>query len=226
MSTKPHYVRAKGSVLILRVCALICLIPAVIIFIWYAWTRLSGSDTSAILPGQLRISDVQSSCMLNIPDGTLIIQHPLQPALGSESSLLADIKFDEPLSFSDCSGAIPNWNLQVESQVELIGAEIAPGSVIRQPLSGVSELHFNWDFDFPYILETGTSHLWLRILVLDGSQTVERWSLLVREFPMRSVAFFGLAAAPVLLIAAVLGVIGILLLILARIKRSRNKPAS
>lgn len=213
MSIKPHKKPGKHSFSSFRIAAFLCILPGLAGLLWYSWTRLSRIDESSIHAGQLLISNEKNSCQLNIPEGTLSIQRPLQSALGARSPLSARVSFAEPVSFSDCSGGIPSWKLQIEAQSELVGAEVEPGALIRQPLSDRTDIEFNWNFDFPYVLTNDTSHFWLRILVLEGTEIIERWTLLVREFPMRSVSFLGLSAAVVIPLSLSLIVIGILLLV-------------
>ena len=67
------------------------------------------------------------------------------------------------------------------------------------------------------------SHFWLRAIVSEKDQTVENWNILVRDFPMENLSFFGMPAVIGVIISGFSLVFGLLLLILFLQKRRQKR---
>ena len=64
------------------------------------------------------------------------------------------------------------------------------------------------------------SRFWLRMIVSEQDQTIERWNMLARDFPMENAALFGQPTVLWLIAGGICVLLGILLLILL-IQRQR-----
>lgn len=208
---------------ILLSLAVLLITAGVLIYGWYGSTRLSIRQSSAIQPGEVKISSGNVSCTLEIPDGTLTIRRPKRAALGSSYPVSADVELERPLRLTGCTGGLPNWNVFLEGQTALVASNVRPYAVIRQPAFDREKLRFEWTFTPEETVPVYQSHLTLRAIVTEQDQTVERWNLLIRDFPMENTALFG---QPTILWLAAGGVsllIGALLLIWFFQKKRRRK---
>ena len=166
-------------------------LPGIVIFLWYGLTFIPVQQNSAILPKQVEISSGAQSCMLEIPAGTLSLRHPQHAAVGSTYKAEANVQLDQPLRFTNCSGGLPNWNINLEGQTTLVAAAVEPYASIRQPAFDRDSFAFRWTFTPEEPVPTYTSHFWLRVIVSEKEETIERWDILVRNFPMENTMLFG-----------------------------------
>ena len=198
------------------------LLASLLVFGWYGSTFLHVRQTSEIHARDLVISSGDQSCTLSIPAGKLRISRPTQAVIGANSKLDARVELDEPLRFINCTG-MPNWNILLEAQTSLIGANVKPNASIRQPVFDRLEFSYNWVFTPEEAVETYQSHLWLRAVVTEKDKTIENWNILIREFPMKNTALFGQPAIIWLFGAGFSLLLGSLLLVLLLQKRGQDR---
>ena len=88
------------------------------------------------------------------------------------------------------------------------------------------DFSFEWSFTPEEPIAVYQSHLWLRVIVSEQDQTIERWNILVRDFPMENAALFGQPTVLWLIICGFSALTGLLLLILLLQKKSgtKNRP--
>lgn len=177
--------------IILLIVMILFLLSGFLIFGWYGLTYLPVKQTSDIHAGKLKINAGMQQCTLEIPEGTLMIRHPSHTAVGSNYKFDAVVKLESPFRFIDCTGGIPNWNINLEAQTTLAGADVKPFAAIRQPAFDREDFTFNWKFTPEEPISQYQSHFWLRVIVTEQNQTIENWNLLVRDFPMENAALFG-----------------------------------
>ena len=223
MSTKSRKNKAEASERLLLILTFIFLLPVILVGGWYGFMHLSVRQNSRILPQELIIHSAESQCTLVIPEGSLSIHRPRRAAVGTKYRLDAEVSLDEPIRFTGCSGKLPNWNVSLEAQTMLPGALVEPFAAIRQPAFDRSSINYHWTFVPEEPIATFQSSLWLRVIISEGGETVENWSLLVREFPMSYLTLFGQPLVFWLILAGASGIIGILFLILWIQKRQRNR---
>ena len=170
-------------------------------------------------------AEMPGGITLDIPAGTLTLRRPQRAALGSSYRFKAQVQLERPLRFINCTGAIPNWNISLEAQTALVSSNVKPFSAIRQPAFDQDHFTYAWDFTPEERIPQYQSHFWLRAIVSGKDQTVENWNILVRDFPMENISFFGMPAVIGVVISGFSLVFGLLFLILLLQKRhqERNK---
>lgn len=222
MNTKA---RTNKKGLVLRIFSLILFLPALSVFLWFGWMKLSKTD-HAVIRGRedLMISDGKVRCMINLPEGVLTVKRPMNGAVNARSAIQAQVDFQKPLRLGDCDGPLPNWNLQLEAQTSLIGTDGDPHSIQRQPLTGRTAFSYHWKFTPEKELGTYPAHIWLRLVVLNGLMEVERWNLFYYEFPFANRSFFGIPTDLVLIFAGVLTLIGGLVFWLSFLINRKDGP--
>lgn len=198
-------------------------LPGILIFALYGLSFIPVRQTSGILPKQLVISSGTQSCTLEIPAGTLKLSHPEHAAVGSTYKTEAKVQLDQPFRFTDCSGGLPNWNINLEAQTTLVAAAVEPYASIRQPAFDRDSFTFRWTFTPEEPVRTYTSHFWLRVIISQQDETIERWDILVRDFPMENVTLFGQPTVFWLITGAFSILLGSLLLILLLQQRRTRK---
>ena len=215
---------SPAEVALLLPVILFLLLP-VLFFGWYGSTYLPVTQKSEIHARELVISQGGSRCTLDIPAGTLTLRRPQRAALGSSYRFKAQVQLERPLRFINCTGAIPNWNISLEAQTALVSSNVKPFSAIRQPAFDQDHFTYAWDFTPEERIPRYQSHFWLRAIVGGKDQTVENWNILVRDFPMENISFFGMPAVIGVVISGFSLVFGLLFLILLLQKRhqKRNK---
>ena len=223
LSQKTDRKRHPVSGILLTILSGLFLLPGILIFVWYGVTFIPVRQTSAILPRQLQISSGSQSCSLEIPAGTLKLLHPEHAAVGSTYKTEAYVQLDQPLHFTDCTGGLPNWNINLEAQTTLVAASVEPYASIRQPAFDRDSLTFRWTFTPEELVRTYTSHFWLRVIVSQQDEMIERWDILVRDFPMENLALFGQPTVFWLIAGAFSLLLGSLLLILLLQQRRAHR---
>ena len=220
MNTKP---RTNKSAVIFKVISAILLIPALTAFIWFGITRIRTTETSRILPGELKIERGEESCRVSIPSGELRITYPERTMLGSSSPLDMEAVFSEPVRLTEQTSGAAKWLAHLEVQSSIAGGSLTPSVAQTQPFFDRTDLKYHWDFSPETELMPYKAQLWLHVIVTDGIDTVERWNLLVREFPTGIQSYFGQKADIVLLGAGVCALIGMLCGILGFQKSRRER---
>ncbi len=213
IKTKTEKIPLSTGNLLLLIPAVLLLLFGIIIFAWYGYTYIPVRQRSDILPREVKISSGGITCSLDIPAGTLTLSHPVHAALGSSYKTEAEVRFERPLRFINCSG-LPNWNLLLEAQTTLVAAAVRPYASIRQPAFDRDRFSFQWEFTPEEPVPTYQSHLWLRAIINEKEETVERWNILVRDFPMENAALFNQPTILWLIAAGTASALAILLLIL------------
>lgn len=213
MSTRQHTENKLGTI-ILWIIALLLLIPSLVIFLRFGLSRISVTEESGILPGDLTVSNGTGSCRILIPDGTLKISHPKQTVMGSSSEVNVKTYFSKPITLT-CDEDIPDWKINLEAEIQMMGGRVEPGIFQRQPLKDRSDLSFSWKFTPETVVLPYKAGLNLRLVVTQGLETVERWNLLVRSFENENQLFWGQPVDVLLISAAAASAIGLLLMILA-----------
>lgn len=211
--------RFTAGELTLLVFTVLLLIPAVLFAAWYLPTRFPVTERSNIRAQHVEVQSAGNHCTLEIPSGTLTIRRPERAAVGSSYGFTASVQLDSPMRLTNCSGSLPVWNLYLEGQTTLVAAAVQPYALIRQPASNREQLTFEWTFTPEEEVAQYTSHLYLRAIVMEQDQTVERWNLLVRDFPMENAALFDQPTVLWLAAAGVSALIGLLLFIILLQKR-------
>ena len=211
--------------LLLLIPAAVLLLFGILVFAWYGATFIPVRQDSQILPREVEISSGGISCTLDIPAGTLSLTHPSRAALGGSYKTEAGISLERPLRFINCSG-LPNWDLSLEAQTTLVASDVKPYASILQPAFDRDKFTFRWTFTPEEPVPTYQSHFWLRAIVTEHDQPVERWNLLVRDFPLENVAIFGQPTVLWLICAGASLLIAALLLILLGQKRTKRSKAS
>ena len=214
--------------IVLLVLVILFFLPPLLFFGWYGATYIPVTQKSEIHAKELLISQGSSRCTLDIPAGTLTLRRPQRAVLGSSYRFKAQVQLDRPLRFINCTGAIPNWNISLEAQTALVSSNVKPFSSIRQPAFDQEHFTYTWDFTPEERVPQYQSHFWLRAIVSEKDQTVENWNILVRDFPMENLSFFGMPAVIGVIISGFSLVFGLLILILLLQKRrqKRNKDNS
>lgn len=154
------------------------------------------------------LTDGKIQCALSLPEGVLTVKRPMNGAVNARSELQAKVNLQSPLLLRDCSGPLPNWNLQLEAQTTFVGTDNDAHSIQRQPLAGRTELSYLWKFTPEEEVKPYSAHIWLRLVVLDGVMEIDRWNLFYHEFPFANLSFFGVSADLALTLAGVLAVVG------------------
>ena len=211
---------SAGETVLLVLVILFFLFPAVF-FGWYGSTYIRVRQNSEIHPRELVITKGGSQCTLDIPAGTLSLRRPQRTVVGSPYRFEAQVRLEHPLRFIDCTGTIPNWNISLEAQTALVSSNVRPFSAIRQPAFDQEHFTYVWDFTPEERIPQYQSHFWLRAIVTEKDQTVENWNILVRDFPMENLAFFGFPVIIGIIAAGFSLAVGMLLLILYLQKRRR-----
>lgn len=214
-----------GEMLLLLPVILFLLFP-LIFFGWLGSTYLPISQTSEFHERELVIRQGSSQCTLDIPAGTLMIKRPQRAAVGSVYHARAEVNLERPMRFTNCTGSIPNWNISLEGQTSLVSSAVKPYTSIREP--GFDRTHFSflWTFTPEETVPQYQSHFWLRAIVTEKDQTVENWNILVRDFPMENIAFFGQTTVIWIVASGFSLVLGILFLIIFIQKRHRRSGNS
>lgn len=210
-----------AELILLVLVILFFLLPA-LFFGWYGATYIPVNQKSEIHARELVISDGASQCTLDIPGGNLSLRRPRRAALGSPYRFEAQVRLERPLRFINCTGAIPNWDISLEAQTALVSSNVKPFSSIRQPAFAQEHFTYTWDFTPEEPVPQYQSHFWLRAIVSGKEQTVENWNILVRDFPMENITFFGLPAIIGCIISGFSLVFGALFLILLLQKRQKR----
>ena len=209
--------------IVLLVLVILFFLPPLLFSGWYGATYIPVTQKSEIHARKLLISQGASQCTLDIPAGTLTLRRPQRAVLGSSYRFKAQVQLDRPLRFINCTGAIPNWNISLEAQTALVSSNVKPFSSIRQPAFDQEHFTYTWDFTPEERVPQYQSHFWLRAIVSEKDQTVENWNILVRDFPMENLSFFGMSADIGVIISGFSLVFGLLLLILLLQKRRQKR---
>lgn len=209
--------------IVLLVLVILFFLPPLLFSGWYGATYIPVTQKSEIHARELLISQGASQCTLDIPAGTLTLRRPQRAVLGSSYRFKAQVQLDRPLRFINCTGAIPNWNISLEAQTALVSSNVKPFSSIRQPAFDQEHFTYTWDFTPEERVPQYQSHFWLRAIVSEKDQTVENWNILVRDFPMENLSFFGMPAVIGVIISGFSLVFGLLLLILLLQKRRQKR---
>ena len=209
--------------IVLLVLVILFFLPPLLFSGWYGATYIPVTQKSEIHARELLISQGASQCTLDIPAGTLTLRKPQRAVLGSSYRFKAQVQLDRPLRFINCTGAIPNWNISLEAQTALVSSNVKPFSSIRQPAFDQEHFTYTWDFTPEERVPQYQSHFWLRAIVSEKDQTVENWNILVRDFPMENLSFFGMPAVIGVIISGFSLVFGLLLLILLLQKRRQKR---
>ena len=213
---------------VILIPAVLLLLFGIVIFAWYGATYIPVRQNSDILPREVEISSGGFQCTLDIPAGSLTLTHPSHAALGSSYRTEAEIRLERPLRFINCSG-LPNWNISLEAQTTLVASDVRPYAAIRQPAFDREAFTFEWTFIPEEPVPSYQSHFWLRAIVSSQNEPIERWNLLVRDFPMENTALFGQPTVLWLIFAGTATVTALLLLILViqkRVRRSKSEIRS
>ena len=209
---------SRGKILLLCF-AILFLSPAFLFSVWYGLTYLPVKQVSAFPAKEITVSSGDRQCTLEIPSVTLDFRHPRRTAVGSTYQASAEVRLDQAPRFSGCTGGMANWNINLEAQTSFVASNVQPFAAIRQPAVNREEYTFDWTFTPEEPINTYQSHLWLRVIVSEQDETIERWNILVRDFPMENDALFGLPTVLWLIISGFSALIGLLLLILVFQKR-------
>ena len=228
MSAKPYSGNGKNNrhplgaaEVVMLILAVLFLLPGILIFGWYGRTYLTVRQVSSIPARQAEISFGDRHCTLDIAGGELSIRRPERTSVGSSYKLDASVDFIRPLRFVSCSGGLPNWNISLEAQTTLVGASVNPFASIRQPAFDRDHFIFAWTFVPEEEVAPYTSHLWLRAVISEQDQIIDRWDILVRDFPMENSLLFGQAAIFWLIGGGFAILTGLLILILFLQKRRK-----
>ena len=184
---------SPAEIVLLVLVILFFLLPF-LFFGWYGSTYIPVTQKSEIHSRELVISQGSSQCTLDIPARTLTLRRPQRAVLGSSYRFRAQVELERPLRFINCTGAIPNWNISLEAQTALVSSNVKPFSAIRQPAFDQDHFTYAWDFTPEERIPQYQSHFWLRAIVGGKDRTVENWNILVRDFPMENLSFFGMPA--------------------------------
>ena len=209
--------------IVLLVLVILFFLPPLLFSGWYGATYIPVTQKSEIHARELLISQGASQCTLDIPAGTLTLRRPQRAVLGSSYRFRAQVQLERPLRFINCTGAIPNWNISLEAQTALVSSNVKPFSSIRQPAFDQEHFTYTWDFTPEERVPQYQSHFWLRAIVSEKDQTVENWNILIRDFPMENLSFFGMPAVIGVIISGFSLVFGLLLLILLLQKRRQKR---
>ena len=209
--------------IVLLVLVILFFLPPLLFFGWYGATYIPVTQKSEIHARELLISQGASQCTLDIPAGTLTLRRPQRAVLGSSYRFRAQVQLERPLRFINSTGAIPNWNISLEAQTALVSSNVRPFSSIRQPAFDQEHFTYTWDFTPEERVPQYQSHFWLRAIVSEKDQTVENWNILVRDFPMENLSFFGMPAVIGVIISGFSLVFGLLILILLLQKRRQKR---
>ena len=209
--------------IVLLVLVILFFLPPLLFFGWYGATYIPVTQKSEIHSRELLISQGTSRCTLDIPAGTLTLRRPQRAVLGSSYCFRAQVQLERPLRFINCTGAIPNWNISLEAQTALVSSNVKPFSSIRQPAFDQEHFTYTWDFTPEERVPQYQSHFWLRAIVGGKDQTVENWNILVRDFPIENLSFFGMPAVIGVIISGFSLVFGLLILILLLQKRRQKR---
>ena len=208
--------------IVLLVLSVLLLSCGLFVFGWYGSTYIPLRHTSEIHAKDLVIRAGGQQCTLEIPSGKLSIRRPSRAVVGSKYHAEADVVWAQPLRFKDCSGGIPNWDINLEAQTGFVGSEVIPFSAIRQPVFNRNDFSFQWTFTPQETVAEYPSHFYLRVIVANGENVVENWSLLVRDFPMQNTQLFGQPIVLWFIAGSFSAAAGILLLILLVQKRKKT----
>ncbi len=222
MNTKP---RTNKTAVFFKIISVVLLIPALTAFGWFGVTRIRTTETSHILPGELKIEKGEESCLISIPSGELSITYPKRTMLGSSSPLDVETVFSEPIRVTEQTPGAEKWLAHLEIQTSVAGGSLTPSVAQTQPFFDRTDLKYHWDFTPETELMPYKAQLWLHVIVTDGIDTVERWNLLVREFPTGIQSYFGQKADVILLGAGVCALIGALCAILGFQKPRRERKS-
>lgn len=220
---KRHPLSAGSAVLL--ILTVLLLLPGILIFGWYGLTYLPVAQTSEFPAKELTVSSGGRQCTLEIPAGKLTLRHPRRAAVGSSYAASAKVELEQPPRFSSCSGGMANWNINLEAQTSFVASNVQPFASIRQPAVNRDRYTFEWTFTPEEPVAVYRSNFWLRIIVSEQDQTIERWNMLVREFPMENTAIFGQPTVLWLISGGITALVGVLLLILL-LQRTRSKGKS
>lgn len=225
--SKTDRLLSTAETVLLVLVILFFLLP-VLFFGWYGSTYIPVTQKSEIHSRELVISRGSSQCTLDIPAGELTIRRLQRAVIGSSYRFEANVRLDRPLRFINCTGAIPNWNISLEAQTALVSSNVKPFSSIRKPAFDQDHFTYTWNFTPEERVPQYQSHFWLRAIVNEKEQTVENWNILVRDFPMENITFFGMPAVIGIIISGFSLVFGLLFLILLLQKRQqkRNRDVS
>ena len=193
MNTKPSKLRAFLN-RTFRLLACLAAAFGLSVFMWYGVTRICVREESNIPENNLQVSDGETVCQLRIPRGTLSLTYPRRSAVGAASPFRADIHWSDAVELTDCTGPEADWKLELEARPAIIGSELEPVPNIRQPLSGRTDLRYEWKSTAEAPQPRSDARFWLRLIVSSGETTLERWDLLVRDFQTESLSFLGLTA--------------------------------
>ena len=218
---------SAGEMILLLLTALFLLLP-LIFFGWYGSTYIPTVHSSDIRPREVEVSQGTARCTLDIPGGMLQIRKPQRAVVGSNYQVEAQVTLERPLRFTNCTGTLPNWNINLEAQTALVSSAVKPFASIRQPAFDRDHFTYSWTFMPEENVPGYQSHLWLRAIVSEKDQTVENWNILVRDFPMENISLFGQPAIIWIIISGFSLVLGLLLgiLFLQKTRKQANrKPA-
>ena len=210
---------------VILIPAVLLLLFGIVIFAWYGATYIPVRQSSDILPREVEISSGGFQCTLDIPAGSLTLTHPSHAALGSSYRTKAEIRLERPLRFINCSG-LPNWNLSLEAQTTLVAADVRPYAAIRQPAFDRENFSFEWTFIPEEPVPAYQSHFWLRAIISQQDEPIERWNILVRDFPMENTSLFSQPTILWLICAAAAVLTSALLSILVLQRIIKKKKAS
>ena len=217
--TKPKTLSRGQTVLLILI--ILFLLPGILFAAWYGSTYLPVKQVSTFPAKAITVSSGERQCTLEIPSGTLTFRHPRRAAVGSLYHSSAAVKLDQPLHFSGCTGGMSNWNINLEAQTSFVGSNVQPFAAIRQPAVNREDFSFDWTFTPEEPIATYQSHLWMWAIVSQQDETIERWNILVRDFPMENAALFGLPTVLWLFISGFSVLVGVLLLILLLQRKNR-----
>lgn len=209
----------SAAEILLLALTVLFLTSGISVFAWYGLTYIPVRQTSDIRPREVTIRQGNVQCILDIPAGNLSIRRPPRAAVGSGYRFEAEIQLDQPLRFTNCTGRIPNWSINLEAQTALVSSDVKPFAAIRQPAFDRDHFRFQWTFTPEETVPQYQSHLWLRAIITQQDQVVENWNILVRDFPMENSALFGQPTVIWLIGGGFSLLFGMLLLILSLQKR-------
>ena len=149
--------------IVLLVLSVLLLSCGLFVFGWYGSTYIPLRHTSEIHAKDLVIRAGGQQCTLEIPSGKLSIRRPSRAVVGSKYHAEADVVWAQPLRFKDCSGGIPNWDINLEAQIGFVGSEVIPFSAIRQPVFNRNDFSFQWTFTPQETVAEYPSHFYLRV---------------------------------------------------------------
>lgn len=214
--------------IVLPAFVILFLLFPVLFFGWYGSTYIPVTQKSEIHSRELVISQGSGQCTLDIPAGELTLRRIRRAVLGASYRFEADVKLERPLRFINCTGTIPNWDISLEAQTALVSSAVKPYSSIREPAFDREHFAFKWSITPEEPVPQYQSHFWLRAIVNGKDRTVENWNILVRDFPMENISFFGMPAVIGTIISGFSLVFGLLFLILLlqrrRLKQKQDDP--